>query len=357
MSTQVTVTCDCTWSGTYSSEAKATYALRQHSCEKRARDLAKAERGRARRAAIDRTPKPCLHERASHVHGTYACYVLDACRCVPCTRANRVYEADRIRQQAYGRWDHYVDAEPARTHVRELQAAGLGWKRIATMAGVPSGVMWKLIYGKTRPDGTRTPSVRIMKATAGHLLAVPAPSIDDLGGGVRIDGTGSRRRIEALMALGWSVGRLASDHGIDRQVLDRALAWIPVTVATARAIRVMYEAIGETPAPETNRAERTSVSRTRNRAHAAGWVPPGEWDEADLDDPYAEAPARQVAPKTALGRTPADLDEWCHLVRGGIHPEDAAGRCGVALKSIETAAHRNNRDDVLRLLRETRAAA
>ena len=357
MSTRFTVVCDCTWAGTYASEAKAAWSLRQHSCEKRARDLANAERGRQRRAAVDRTPKSCPHTHAHHDHGTYACYVLDFCRCPSCARANSTYEANRTRQQAYGRWDNYIDAAPARAHVRELQAAGLGGKRIAAMAGVSTGCMWKLIYGKTRPDGTREPSKRITKTVAARLLAVPMPSLDDLGGGVRVDGTGTRRRLEALMALGWSVKRLATDHGLDRQALDSALAWVPVCAFTARAVKAMYDAIGDNPAPETDRGERQAAARTRNRASAAGWVPPAEWDEADLDDPYAEAPARAVERKTTLGRESVDLDEWCHLVRGGIHPDDAARRCGVVIRSIETAAHRNEREDVLRLLRETRSAA
>lgn len=36
-------------------------------------------------------------------HGTHACYVQDHCRCDDCTRANRDYERNRIRQKAYGR--------------------------------------------------------------------------------------------------------------------------------------------------------------------------------------------------------------------------------------------------------------
>ena len=35
------------------------------------------------------------------------------------------YNRNRVRQIAYGRWQPYVDAEPARQHVQALQANGI----------------------------------------------------------------------------------------------------------------------------------------------------------------------------------------------------------------------------------------
>ena len=64
------------------------------------------------------------------------------------------------------------------------------------------------------------------------------------------------------------------------------------------------------------------ASADRNRASAAGWVPPAEWDEADLDDPYAEAPARAVERKTTLGRESVDLDAF---VSGQIDEAERQG--------------------------------
>lgn len=121
----------------------------------------------------DRTPKPCLHKIANHQHGTYACYVLDRCRCRPCADAHAAYNRERVRQQAYGRWDNYVDAEPARRHVRLLMAQGMGLKRIVAVSGVPSGSIWKLLYGKRQPDGTRTPSKQLPPAI-GHRDKIAA---------------------------------------------------------------------------------------------------------------------------------------------------------------------------------------
>ena len=154
----------------------------------------------APRVHSDRTPKPCAHKEAQHAHGTYACYVLDFCRCHPCAKANRDYEAERVRQQAYGRWDNYVDAHPAREHIRTLTDQGMGLKRIVAVSDISQGLLWKLVYGKRRTDGTRTPSKRVRKDTLERILAIEL----DLAAGAAVESTGTARRIQALVALGWS---------------------------------------------------------------------------------------------------------------------------------------------------------
>jgi hypothetical protein len=155
---------------------------------------------------VDRTPKPCSHKNTTHVHGTYACYSLDQCRCRPCVDAVTSYERTRTRQTAYGRWQPYVDASPARQHVEELRAAGMGLKLIARHSGVAHGALAKLIYG----DAQRrlAPSKRIRPETERKILAVQA-TIDTLGATVHVDATGTRRRLQALVAVGWSQSQLA----------------------------------------------------------------------------------------------------------------------------------------------------
>lgn len=378
MTMRIHTSCDeCGWTGSprgYRSRAQADHAHRQHSCEKARRERAAYERGMARAAAVDRTPKPCLHKIANHEHGTHAAYVLDRCRCFRCSVANTEYERDRARRHAYGRTG-MVDAEPIRAHVRALGEAGLGLKTLSRRSGVSQGSLTKLVYGVTRADGTRRPPARrVHEDTARRILAVTS---DDKAAGALVDPTGTRRRIEALIALGWSVRRLATEHGIDRQNLDRALSAAPVTGRTAEAVRAMYDAIGDTPAPETTHHGRAAASRSRRRAAEHGWWPPAMWDDGDLDDPYAEPPAGYGRPRCATPgcdradvaakglcwahykgaetKARVDLDEWAHLVRGGEHPDRAAQRCGVAgSNTVEVAARRAERDDILRLLTEAR---
>jgi hypothetical protein len=110
------------------------------------------------------------------LHGTRARYVMGpgpgqgpGCRCAPCRAANRAAENQRTKLIAYGRWQPYVDAGPAREHVRQLAARGIGWKQAAMLAGVPTGAMSKLLYGG---PGGRPPSQRVRPGTAAAILAV-----------------------------------------------------------------------------------------------------------------------------------------------------------------------------------------
>lgn len=233
-------------------------------------------------SGVDRTPMPCLHKIAHHEHGTRACYVLDKCRCVPCKDANRATERHRQRQQLYGRWQPYVDAEPVRQHILALRTQGLGHKRIATLAGVPHGSLSKLVYGA--PERGMAPSKRVRAATADRILAV-SPALENLGARTNVDATGTTRRLQALVAAGWSASKLAQRLGVLPSNFTKTIMGRQCSAATARAVRDLYATLAFTAPPEGNQRDRISVARSRNRARAAGWPPPMWWDEGDLDDP------------------------------------------------------------------------
>lgn len=233
-------------------------------------------------ADVDRTPKPCLHKVANHQHGTPACYALDGCRCLPCAYARSVYDQQLAKRNAYGR-SNLVDAEPARQHVRALMAAGVGLKRIVAVSTVSQGGLWKLMYGKNGGP----PSRRITRATADRILALDPTDPALLAAGAMVASVGATRRLQALACLGWSIGRLSTESGIDRQRLDAAIHGRQVVAGTVRAVAVLYERLWDKPAPATDQRERISVSRSRRRAAEAGWLPPLAWDDDTIDDPNA----------------------------------------------------------------------
>ena len=178
-------------------------------------------------------------------HGTRARYVggpdengrPGGCRCASCTEGNRLDHAHRARMKLYGRWQPYVDAAPAREHVRALSAAGVGWKRAAKLAGVSTGSMSRLLFGG---PGDRLPSRRIRPETERRLLAVritPAA----LSPGARVDATGTRRRLQALVACGYSKSRLAARLGVQGGNLATSMERDQVTAATERAVRALYD--------------------------------------------------------------------------------------------------------------------
>ena len=242
---------------------------------------------------IDRTPKPCLHPRAHHQHGTRLAYTLDRCRCLPCAAAASVYNQQQTRQQAYGRTlSGLVDATPVRAHIEAVLAAGVGWKRVARVAKVNSSAVSRLLYGRRRAGGHQEPPTKRMKPdVARSLLAVPIPNVQQLPGGVIVDGTGTGRRLQALATVGWSIGRVATARGIDRQSLDGALRGRPVLARTAQAVTAAYDELWNRPPPAVDRFEQGAITRTINRARRAGWPPPAAWDDDTIDDPAAQPAA------------------------------------------------------------------
>lgn len=298
------VSCDtCGWtSNPCRSQNQAEFAHRLHSCERWQAKAAAAQRGRARKAAVDRTPKPCTHKRTTHVHGTHACYVLDRCRCHPCSAANTAYERDRIRQQAYGRWNNMVDAEPAREHVRALQAQGMGLKQIvaATNGEFSQGAMTRLMYGRNKSETNRQdgPSRRIAKDHAEALLAVHA-TLHTLAGGAKIDGTGTRRRLQALVCLGWSQSRLAVELGYSQRNFNHLVQGKRgVTVRNAIATRNLYDRLWNVAPVAVRRGELAGINRSKRYAAQHGWAPPLAWDDDQIDDPKARPHASSRVPIT-----------------------------------------------------------
>jgi DNA-binding CsgD family transcriptional regulator/DNA-binding Xre family transcriptional regulator len=268
-------------------------------------------------------PVPCMHTRVKHQHGTRAAYVADHCPCPPCRAANRAYENNRSRQALYGRWAPFVDAAPAREHVRACMAAGLGTRRICAISGVSRAALVSLLYGTQRTSGPPVPATRIRPETAERLLAVQI-STDNLAGGVCVDAIGTRRRLQALVAIGWSRAELGRRIGVTPQNFTSLLATGQVTVRTAAAVRALYDALSMQPRSADDHPTRININRARHSAAAAGWVPPLAWDDEDIDDPAARPAQASRGPRRegAHALTAAEREE---LVRS-LHRQQCSDR-------------------------------
>jgi WhiB family redox-sensing transcriptional regulator len=175
-------------------------------------------------------------------HGTHACYVFGpepggdtrrGCRCADCKAAAASYERDRKRREV----PPYVSASAAREHVAWLSTQGVGLKQIVKAAGVSQGALWKLVYGKRRPDGTQVPSKRIRPETAERILAVtPA----DGAAGSRVPAGPVWDDVGRLLARGWTkraIARAIGDEGANGLQLGRDV----ITRRNANAIRALLD--------------------------------------------------------------------------------------------------------------------
>jgi transcriptional regulator with XRE-family HTH domain len=272
------------------------------------------------------SPSEPDHGKKPAEHGSLARHS-SGCRCAPCRAAGAAWQRNRHRQQAYGRWQPYVDAEPARAHVRELMAAGLGCSRVAELAGVNRRMIGHLLYGA--PHKGAPPTRRIRPRHAAALLAVQ-PTLDVLADGALTDATGTRRRLRALAALGWPANHLAHQLGMNpvpvRTLMrgDRQR----VTAATARKVAALYDRLWNTPGP----SETTSA-----RAARTGWPVPLAWDDESIDDQAA----RPATPTAKGGQRSLELWHDSEELRAqGLPLDDIADRLGVARCTLIRARER-----------------
>lgn len=286
---------------------------------------------------MNRTPRiarPCTHG-GIHEHGTRVAYVKDWCRCEPCTTVSREYEQKRRRDRLYGIGPGLVDAQPVRDHLAVLSDAGIGYKRAARLAGVSATIVQTVLYHHpSRPDAG--PSKRVKAETAAKILAVQ-PSLENLGDGTPIPSRGAARRIQALVARGWSQAKLAEQLGVTDQIMAPLLAGRPAYAATVRAAHDVYEQLWDQAPPTDTHRDRLAASRSRNRAARMGWAPPAAWDDIDLDDaPQIGIDIRLTAEER--------LDDVEFLLSVGTPAPEAARRAGYpTVHAAQRAAARAGR--------------
>lgn len=209
-------------------------------------------------------------------HGRRSHYV-SGCRHRDCVKANRDYASSRKR---YGWTAGRVDAKPVRAHVDWLRINGMGIREIVRTSGVARST----VMGLYRSKRTGRPAEFVYRNVAEALLAVgtadPAP-------GAPVDGTGTARRLQALVCLGWSLEALSHRLGWTRSNIQSLIQPTPVRRYTAEKVKALYDDLWDKMPPQSDRWQRASVTRARNLAHRNGWVSPLAWDDEDIDDPYA----------------------------------------------------------------------
>jgi len=243
--------------------------------------------------------------------------------------------------------DPFTDADPVREHVRSLMSSRIGWTQVARLAGVPLPTVSYLLYGS--PIRGFPPSRRIRTSTADRLLAVTPGS--PRAGGALADGTGTRRRLQALVVAGWSERALAETAGLTPEhlrVIVRGRRM--VTAATARRVAGLYDKLWDQPPPQFTRAQRTTAARSRGHAARRGWAPAMAWDDGQIDDPSAVPQGIPAGPLTRPELTAAFLEDSYWLIREqGLTPGQAAERLQVTHEALEQA-HRRYRSRMLPLL-------
>lgn len=282
---QYTATCNtCRYEKTSRTAGLAARGLTMHSCDHQQRLQATAARVQTRRADTG-TRRDCQCKQARHEHGTRQAYVIDQCRCRPCRDALSAIRRQENKLKAYGRYDvGRVPIEPIQEHIRHLQANGISVKQLAKLTGLSLSTLGAIIWGRHERAGQTY--TRVTKPTAAKILAIQ-PRPESMAAGRPIDATGTRRRLQALMTLGYSKQELGRRLQVTPSNMTSLMKRDQVTASTARKSTALYDQLWNTPRVGTDHRTRISISRTLRYAQTNGHLPPMAWDDDTIDNPKA----------------------------------------------------------------------
>lgn len=222
-----------------------------------------------------------------------------------------------------------IDASPTRDHIATLRKSGFSVRTLHRLSGVSMKSLASLVWGV---EG-RGPSVQVRQETADRLFAV-RPRLELLDPVAKIGAHGTRRRLQALQALGWSPRQLAVGLSASSEYVGKiSRGEVPkVRVTTALAIRDLYDKLWDSQPPQADQRQRMIVTRMRRKAARNGWAPPMAWDDDTIDDPATE---QQGANPVADGRTKLpSTDELMWLIRMGETEEALAQRFDASVKGV-----------------------
>jgi len=188
-----------------------------------------------------------------------------------------------------------VEANAVRVHVLDLIESGRVTRQgLSALTGVPLVEIESIL-----PLGrNRTPRQRISKDSAAKLMLVHTDHAS-LPPATRTMAIGSKRRLQALIALGWSTSTIASWMRATPVVLEAFLAPDAYTV-TARAHCVIAKLFTQKWGVVPTKRDPDSLER----AAANGWATALAWDDIDLDPAPSSRSRRRK-----MGSAKAPLDE------------------------------------------------
>ncbi|WP_369167841.1 hypothetical protein AB5J49_08175 [Streptomyces sp. R28] len=260
-------------------------------------------------------------------HRNLTCVTDYRCRLPECVSRYNEWQNNRLRAVAAGTWQPFIDATPIRQHLLKLYAVGYTPHRVSVLTGID----WNTVrlYTQAAPKQGRGMIRQTTPEFQAKILAIPLePTLPG-----RVDPTGTRRRIQALSAIGWPLKELGPHIGIKpdnvRRILVRSQR---VYGTTAQATIDAYDQLRRSR-PRKHGVSEIGIARARRNAKEQGWAPPKYWDQHPgcIDDPDFE-PMHKLTRRERIAQ-----DAHWIMTTTGANKTDAAARLGVDKSYIDHA--------------------
>jgi len=159
-----------------------------------------------------------------------------------------------------------------------------------------------------------------------------------------IEASGTRRRLQALAAIGHTLADLDRRLGYSPGRCSNTMRRRWVTPRVHHEIARLYDALWNVPG---------TSDITRKRAAANGWAVPLAWDDATIGDPDAQ-PATGTATVRTADETATEVE---HLLRLGEAPAQIVRQLGYASpNSLAKVLYRARRNDLAQTIERKEAA-
>lgn len=213
------------------------------------------------------------------------------------------------------------DTTAARDHLQSLYARGLSVDKVARQAGLAVSSVWRIGVGRSKRARAET----LRKILALDIDTARARSVSSLG---------TRRRVQALVRIGWPYSELTRRTGLGATTLRKVIYRPRLTVGVAEKVAEVYRELAQRPGPSV---------RATTLAKRQGFLSPAAWGD-EIDDPcarpnvsgYDESRVQAyMAGDRPDGLTRADRAEAAaRLVNGGLTPLGAARALGTSAMRV-----------------------
>ena len=231
------------------------------------------------------------------------------------------------------------DAAKTVAQIETLRAKGWSLRGIAEASGTSVQSLSLVANGKQK---------NVHRDTETAVLALRE---EDIFTRSNIDGfvpnIGARRRLQALMAIGYRHSDLSPLVGFSTGTMNHQVGdWISKTKHDA--MKRVYDELWQTPGP----APATSLARVAK----AGYLPPLAWDDDTIDDPNhvpvltVERGERRESNKEIF------VEEVLFLRDSGANRWEIARRLGMDWHSVERRLERYERHDLIKVIPAGEAA-